>query len=75
MAALLLLWLGLLTTSPAPAPEPAPVAQVRLGAGDPAGERMFGRALHRRRILRAEKPHPARFDLQRWLRVHGAVLR
>lgn len=31
------------------------VARGRLGAGDLLGERMFGRALHRRRILLAEQ--------------------
>ncbi len=83
MAAALLVWMGLVLGSPALKPaatsvELAPgVARARLGAGDLLGERMFGRALHRRRILLAE-PAPARaepFDPKRWLRRHGAALR
>jgi len=84
--AALLVWMGLVLASPALEPAatasgsavpPAGVARVRLGASDLLGERMFGRALHRRRILLAE-PAPApreRFDLPRWLRSHGAALR
>ncbi len=59
MAAMLLVWMGLLLGSPtleagSSAVERAP-AEVRLGSGDRLGERMFGRALHRRRILLAEQ--------------------
>lgn len=78
---MLLVWMGLLLGSPtleagSTAVERAP-AQVRLGSGDRLGERMFSRALHRRRILLAEPAAaaPERFDLPRWLRRHGAALR
>lgn len=83
MAAALLVWMGLVLGSPTLEPASPTVeaasalARVRLGAGDPLGERMFGRALHRRRILLAA-PAPAppeRFALPRWLRRHGAALR
>jgi len=83
VAAALLVWMGLVLASPAtPSLERAAdarpvVARVRLGAGDALGERMFGRALHRHRILVGETSRARRdsFDLQRWLRVHGATLR
>ena len=62
MAAMLLVWMGLLLGSPTLEPGPPTVeraseqvAQVRLGSGDRLGERMFSRALHRRRILLAEQ--------------------
>lgn len=55
-------------------PEPSrPAAYLGVGAGDALGQRMFGRPLHRRRILR---PHSepldtsagrAPFDPQAWL--------
>ncbi len=90
MATLLLVWLGLLLANPLVAAPGAAVgveivtpraARVSLGAGDALGERMFGRALHRRRILRRAIPAhqvvntPRRIDLRQWLRVHGTVLR
>jgi hypothetical protein len=75
----LLLWTGLVLTPPAEAPEASPpvVARVRLGAGDAVGARMFGRPLHRRRILAGEvvPAPPEPFDLRRWLTQHGAALR
>ncbi len=78
---MLLLWMGLLLGAPPNAGEPvapvAPVARVRLGAGDSLGERMFGRALHRREILDRiegrvvpEQRAPA-FDVHDWLRRHA----
>ncbi len=75
---MLLLWMGLLLGASPNVGEPAaPVARVRLGAGDSLGERMFGRALHRREILDRiegrvvpEQRAPA-FDVHDWLRRHA----
>lgn len=76
MAAAWLFWMGLVLASPAPAGAEPGAARVTLGAGDDTGLRMFGRSLHRRRILRGEaRPtDDGRLDLPRWLAEHGAVL-